>query len=73
MQADVLDRIVADRRRRIDAEGAAQGVQVPADRPDSLPVVPFPQPLICEIKRRSPSRGDLAATHTSHDSPNANT
>ena len=62
MQADVLDRIVADRRRRIDAEGAAQGVQVPADRPDSLPVVPFPQPLICEIKRRSPSRGDLAAT-----------
>lgn len=61
MQADILDRIVARRRDRIAADGPAQGLRLAAERPAHLPVVPFPQPVICEIKRRSPSRGDLEA------------
>lgn len=61
MQADILHRIVARRRERIAADGPAQGVDLPATRPAELPIQPFPQPLICEIKRRSPSRGALAA------------
>jgi indole-3-glycerol phosphate synthase/phosphoribosylanthranilate isomerase len=59
--ADVLQRIVAARRDRIRREGPNQHLTLPATRPAELPVVPFPQPLICEIKRRSPSRGLLAA------------
>ncbi|MEX2445203.1 MAG: bifunctional indole-3-glycerol phosphate synthase/phosphoribosylanthranilate isomerase [Alkalispirochaeta sp.] len=61
MQADILDRIVARRRERVAAEGPAQGLELPASRPAELPISPFPRPLICEFKRRSPSRGALAA------------
>jgi indole-3-glycerol phosphate synthase/phosphoribosylanthranilate isomerase len=61
MQADILDRIVERRRERVAAEGPAQGIDLPASRPTDLPIRPFPRPLICEIKRRSPSRGALAA------------
>ena len=61
MPADILRRIVARRQERLAAEGPAQGLDLPEERPAELPVVPFPQPLICEIKRRSPSRGELAA------------
>jgi indole-3-glycerol phosphate synthase/phosphoribosylanthranilate isomerase len=74
--AGILERIVARRLQRIRAEGHALGVEVPRERrvphipfaPErdggSGPVgrtpagrTPF---LICELKRRSPSRGDLA-------------
>ena len=62
MKRDILERIVADRRARSTAGAGArsQGLALPAERPKELPVVPFPGPVICEIKRRSPSRGNLA-------------
>lgn len=57
---DVRDSIVARRRERIATEGHAFGHPVPTVR--HVPLVPFTAaPLcICEIKRRSPSRGSLA-------------
>ncbi len=66
MAADILERIVADRRRRLDSAdsgscGYTQGLDLPAERPAALPVLSFPGPVICEIKRRSPSRGAIAA------------
>mgnify|MGYP006276434779 FL=1 len=61
MRADILDRIVESRRKRIATEGPEQGLDLPAERPADFPLRPFPGPVICEIKRRSPSRGDLAA------------
>ena len=58
----VRDRIVAHRRARIAAEGHCLGVEVPQTR--SAPLVPFLRDpgLICEIKRRSPSRGAIDST-----------
>ncbi len=57
----IRDRIVADRRARVAREGPALGAAVPAAR--QAPAAPFAAaPLvICEIKRRSPSRGDIDA------------
>ncbi len=54
-----LDEIVAGRRGRIKREGHSLGVRVPAAR--KLPLFPFGRSpfIICEIKRRSPSRGDI--------------
>ena len=56
----VLDQIVAQRRRRIEQQGHALGASLPAAR--ALPLVPFGADpfLVCEVKRRSPSRGDIA-------------
>jgi indole-3-glycerol phosphate synthase / phosphoribosylanthranilate isomerase len=56
----VLEKIVAQRQARIAREGHAPGVTLPAVR--ALPLVTFgAQPfLVCEVKRRSPSRGDIA-------------
>jgi indole-3-glycerol phosphate synthase/phosphoribosylanthranilate isomerase len=56
----VLDRIVTQRRRRIQQQGHALGATLPAAR--ALPLVPFGADpfLVCEVKRRSPSRGDIA-------------
>ena len=60
-----LEEIVAGRRRRVAAEGAALGEPLPARR--EQPLVPLLAPgdapgalLVCEIKRRSPSRGAIA-------------
>ena len=61
MRADILDRIVAARRIRVERHGHTHGVEIPAERPAAFPVLRFPQPVICEIKRRSPSRGLLSA------------
>lgn len=57
----IRDRIVAGRRARIEREGPALGASVPAER--QAPAVPFSaEPLvICEIKKRSPSRGSIDA------------
>ncbi|MFW5688133.1 MAG: bifunctional indole-3-glycerol phosphate synthase/phosphoribosylanthranilate isomerase, partial [Spirochaetota bacterium] len=59
---NIRDRIVARRRERIAREGHALGADVPAER--EVPLVPFLRdpPLICEIKRRSPSRGAIDAS-----------
>lgn len=56
----VLDRIVAQRRRRIETQGHALGASLPAAR--TLPHVAFGADpfLVCEVKRRSPSRGEIA-------------
>lgn len=66
-----LQEIVAGRRRRLAAEGPALGEAVPERR--EQPLVPLLAPetgpgaeagraplLVCEIKRRSPSRGAIA-------------
>lgn len=62
--SDVRDRIVARRAERVAVEGPTLGVAVPRTREPAIgePLF-FPQqpPLICEIKRRSPSRGDINA------------
>ena len=60
-----LSEIVAGRRRRVRAEGPALGEAVPAQREQPLvPLLAVDAPaaplLICEIKRRSPSRGAIA-------------
>jgi len=57
---NIRDRIVARRRARIATEGHALGATVPESR--VAPLVPFLRDpgLICEIKRRSPSRGAIS-------------
>ncbi len=58
---NVRDNIVAQRRARIARQGHDMGAALPAAR--TAPLVPFGAPpfLVCEIKRRSPSRGALSA------------
>jgi indole-3-glycerol phosphate synthase / phosphoribosylanthranilate isomerase len=58
---NIRDTIVAARRARIARDGHEMGCTVPASR--TVPLVPFGVPpfLVCEVKRRSPSRGALAA------------
>ncbi len=57
----IRDRIVAGRRERVAREGPALGAVVPTAR--QAPAAPFAaEPLvICEIKKRSPSRGAIDA------------
>jgi indole-3-glycerol phosphate synthase/phosphoribosylanthranilate isomerase len=63
----LLEQIAARRRERIRREGPELGVALPPER--RVPLVPFLRgaagcpalpALICEIKRRSPSRGDIS-------------
>ena len=58
---NIRDEIVIKRRARLKREGHAQGVKLPLQR--ELPLSPFGiSPfLICEVKRRSPSKGNIAA------------
>ena len=56
----ILSRILEDREKRIRISGHTQGFSVPQER--QVPVVPFGRYpfLICEIKRKSPSKGKIA-------------
>ncbi len=58
-EKNIRDAIVANRRIRLRTRGYSQGLPLPETR--TVPLVPFSFPplLICEIKRRSPSRGDI--------------
>lgn len=58
---NIRDAIVANRRRRIRGEGHSLGAVIPARR--QTPLVPFGAApgVICEVKRRSPSRGDISS------------
>jgi indole-3-glycerol phosphate synthase/phosphoribosylanthranilate isomerase len=56
----ILERILATRSARVSREGHTLGVKLPGTRP--FPLVPFGTDpfVICEVKRRSPSRGAIS-------------
>ncbi len=56
---NVRDEIVELRKKRLAAEGPFQGLPRPASR--DLPLVPFlgAEGIVCEMKRASPSKGDI--------------
>lgn len=60
MAHNIRDEIIAKRKARIAESGFCEGADVPRRR--ETPIVPFlgENGLICEVKRRSPSKGDIA-------------
>ena len=58
---DIRSEIVAMRKKSVLIEGFGQRLKIPELR--EVPLVPFPKKpvLICEIKRRSPSKGPIGA------------
>ncbi len=58
---DILDRIVADRLKDLDRKGPGLGCKLPPGR--TRPLVPFlkEKGAILEVKRASPSKGDINA------------
>lgn len=57
---NIRDEILGTRKKRIAEEGPALGTAVPGRR--EFPLVPFGRTpfIICEIKRKSPSKGNIA-------------
>ena len=60
MAKNIRDEIVAKRQARVAARGFSEGADVPRRR--QVPIMPFmtTDGLICEVKRSSPSKGDIA-------------
>ncbi|MEM5947359.1 bifunctional indole-3-glycerol phosphate synthase/phosphoribosylanthranilate isomerase [Spirochaetia bacterium 38H-sp] len=60
IKEDILKKIIYDRIKRIDRYGHTQGLTIPDKR--QYPVIPFGRApfIITEIKRCSPSRGNIA-------------
>jgi len=59
MASNIKDQIIAQRKKRILREGYTLGVEIPEDR--EAPLVEFGRfpLLICEVKRKSPSKGNI--------------
>jgi len=57
---NIRDTIVGQRRERIARDGHGMGVAVPRARTAARAAFGADPFLVCEVKRRSPSRGDIA-------------